>query len=57
MCDEKELVKICIEGIFTEYAVHLDNLSLVFLATLVENARRTNNSLMQQRGENMKFNK
>ena len=57
MCDEKELVKICIQGMFTEYAVHLENLSLVSFAALVENARRTNNSVIRQRGENGRFNK
>ena len=39
MCDEKELVKICIQGMFTGYAVHLENLSLTSFAMLVENAR------------------
>ena len=46
MCDEKELVKIFIQGMFNEYAVYLKNLSLVSFAALVENARRTNNSIM-----------
>ena len=44
-CDEKELVKICIQGMFTEYDVHLENLNLCPFAMLVENARRINNSI------------
>ena len=50
-------MKICIQGMFTEYAVHLENLSLASFATLVENARRTNNSVSRQKGGNMRFNK
>ena len=57
ICDERELVKICIQGMFTEYAVHLENLSLLSFATLVENARRTNNSVLRQRGGGGRFNK
>src|SRR5262249_5256716 len=57
VCDERELVKICIQGMFTEYAVHLENLSLASFSTLVENARRTNNSVARQREGSTKFNK
>ena len=57
MCDEKELVKICIQGMFTEYVVYHKNLSLVLFAALIVNARRINNFTMRQRGEHMKFNK
>ena len=39
MCDEKELVKICIQGMFIEYVVHLENLSLASFVALVENAK------------------
>ena len=38
MCDEKKLVKICIQGMFTKYAVHLENFNLFSFAMLVENA-------------------
>ena len=57
VCDEKELVKICIQGMFIEYAVHLENLNLCSFAMLVENARRTNNSISKQRGDGSRFGK
>ena len=57
VCDEKELVKICIQGMFTEYAVHLENLNLCSFAMLVENARRTNNSVSRRRGDGLRFRK
>ena len=57
VCDEKELVKICIQGMFTEYAVHLENLNLYSFTTLVENARRTNNSVSRQQEDSLRFGK
>ena len=48
VCDEKELVKIFSQGMFIEYAFHLENLNLCSFAMLVENARRTNNSISKQ---------
>ena len=50
-------MKTCIQGMFTEYAVHLEDLSLASFAALVENARRTNNSVSRQKGGSMRFNK
>ena len=47
--DERELVKVCIQGMFDEYRVHLENLSLSTFATLVEAARRTNNTVHRQK--------
>ena len=57
ICDEKELVKICIQEMFTKYAVYLENLNLYSFATLVENGRRTNNSVSKQRGDGLRFGK
>ncbi|EOY00436.1 H0502G05.11 protein [Theobroma cacao] len=48
--DEKELVKVCIQGMFDEYRLHLENLPLPTFATLVEAARRTNNTVFRQKG-------
>ena len=47
--DEKELVKVCIQGMFDEYSVHLENLPLPTFTTLVKAARRTNNTVLGQR--------
>ncbi|OMO94091.1 reverse transcriptase [Corchorus capsularis] len=47
--DEKELVKVCLQGMFDEYRVHLENLNLHTFAVLVEAARRTNNTVTRQR--------
>ena len=50
--NEKELVKVCIQGMFDEYMVHLENLPLPTFATLVEATRRTNNIVLRQKGSN-----
>ena len=50
--DEKKLVKVCIQGMFDEYRVHLENLPFPTFATLVEVARRTNNTILRQRRSN-----
>ena len=50
--DEKELVKVCIQGMFDEYRIHLENLPLSTFATLVEVAKRTNNTIRRQKGSN-----
>ena len=47
--EEKELVKVCIQGMFEEYRVHIENLKIATFASLVENARRTNNSVGKQK--------
>ena len=54
--DKKKLVKVCIQGMFDEYRVHLENLPLSIFATLVEAARRTNNTVLRQKGVN-RFNR
>ena len=48
--DEKELVKVCIHGMFDECRVYLENLPLPTFAMLVEVARKTNNTLLRQMG-------
>ena len=57
MCNEKELVKICFQWMFSEYVICLENISLHSFSTLVENAWRTNNSLAKQLGERGKSSK
>ncbi|OMO94501.1 Ribosomal protein L46 [Corchorus capsularis] len=47
--NEKELVKVCIHGMFDEYRIHLENLPLDTFATLVEAARRTNSTIQRQK--------
>ncbi|OMO98613.1 reverse transcriptase [Corchorus capsularis] len=55
--DEKELVKVCLQGMFDEYRVHLENLSLHTFAVLVEAARRTNNTVTRQREAQQRYRK
>ena len=50
--DEKELVKVCVQGMFDEYRVHLENLPLSTFAMPIEAAKRTNNTILRQRGSN-----
>ena len=52
-----QLLKNSIQGMFTENVIYLENLSLASFAMLVEIARRTNNSIVQQKGGNGRFNK
>ncbi|OMP00330.1 reverse transcriptase [Corchorus capsularis] len=47
--NERELVKVCMQGMFDEYRVHLENLPLYTFAALVEAARRTNSSVQRQK--------
>ncbi|OMO61386.1 Ubiquitin-conjugating enzyme, E2 [Corchorus capsularis] len=47
--NEKELVKVCIHGMFNEYRIHLENLPLDTFATLVDATRRTNSTIQRQK--------
>ena len=50
--DEKVLVKVCVQGMFDEYRVHLENLPLSTFAMPIEAAKRTNNTILRQRRSN-----